>query len=390
METRPEIFIVAGDPSGDMIGSLLVAQLLRLRPDLRVTAIGGDQMARAGAEVRLNIVRDLAIIGLAEVVTKFPRLTRLFRRTVQELRERRPRTLVLIDYPGFNLRLARQARRLGLKVLYYVVPQVWAWHRGRVSRLRRDVDRALVILPFEEKFLRDAGVQAEYVGHPLLDIMILTMSRQEVFEKFKLDPEKRLIGLLPGSRRREVDAMLPIMLEAAQKIQAQDPRVQFVLPRAATIRGEQIDRHLAASSVEVKVVDSFRYNVRGAMDFALVTSGTATLETGLLLCPMVILYRVAYPTWLLAKLLVQVPYIGLINIVSGDMVAPELLQDQCTGGNVADRALRIMGDPDEMRRIRHQLERVKERLGGPGASRRAAQATLELAGLSPAAESLAS
>ena len=378
MNDRHEIFIVAGEPSGDMIGSLLVKQLLQQRPNTKITAIGGDELARAGAEVRFNIVRDLAIIGFAEVIAKFPQIRKLFRNTVDYLREHRPEMVVLIDYPGFNLRLAREAHRLGIKIVYYVIPQIWAWHKSRINKIKEYVDQSLVILPFEEKLLQEAGANVRYVGHPLLDIMILTMGRDEVFERFEFDPSKKLIGILPGSRRREVDSLLPIMLEAAEKIQAEDPNVQFVLPLASTVKRERVDGHLASAHVDVKVVNSYRYNVRSVMDMALVASGTATLETGLLQCPMVILYRVAYPTWLMAKMLVKVPYAGLINIVAGDMVVPELIQDMCTAQNAADRCLRILSDPAEVKRIKYQLAGVKEKLGGPGASRRAAESILGL------------
>jgi len=286
--------------------------------------------------------------------------------------------VVLIDYPGFNLRLAREAHRLGIKIVYYVIPQIWAWHKSRINKIKEYVDQSLVILPFEEKLLQEAGADVRYVGHPLLDIMILTMGRDEVFERFEFDPSKKLIGILPGSRRREVDSLLPIMLEAAEKIQAEEPNVQFVLPLASTVKRERVDGHLASAHVDVKVVNSYRYNVRSVMDLAIVASGTATLETGLLQCPMVILYRVAYPTWLMAKMLVKVPYAGLINIVAGDMVVPELIQDMCTPQNAADRCLRILSDPAEVERIKYQLAGVKEKLGGPGASRRAAESILGL------------
>lgn len=378
MSERDEIFIVAGEPSGDLIGSLLIDRLLRLDPELKITAVGGEQMEKAGAEIRTNVVRDLAIIGFAEVVSKFPKIRRLYNETVDYLKRHRPKVLVLIDYPGFNMKVAKAAHLLGIKVVYYVIPQVWAWHRSRIHSIRKYVDLSLVIFPFEEKLLAETGAEVAHVGHPLLDIMILTMDREEVFRRFHLDASKKLIGLLPGSRKREVDALLPVMLEAAEKIQAEMEETQFVLPRASTVSREQIDRHLAAAQVEVKVVDSYRYNVRDAMDFAIVTSGTATLETGLLLCPMVIVYKIAYPTWLIAKMLVQIPYAGLINIVAGDMVVPELLQDQCTAENVATRSLKILGDESEIEKIKYQLMRVKDKIGGSGASERAAGHILEV------------
>ena len=378
MSQGREIFMIAGELSGDLIGSMLIKRLRKLDPDLRVVGLGGERMAEAGAEIRKNLVRDLAIIGFAEVVTKFPKIRRVFYDTVEYLRERRPDAIVLIDYPGFNLRIAEQAHKLGIKVVYYVCPQVWAWHQSRVHRLRKFVDKALVILPFEEGHLRAGGVDAEFVGTPWLDAMILTMGRDKVFEHFGFDRDKLLIGLLPGSRRREVETLLPIMLEAAEKIHERLPTTQFVIPRAPTVKPEIIDHLLTMTQAPVKVVDAFRYNVRGALDFAVVASGTATLETGLLGTPMVIVYKVAYLSWLIGKRLVKIPYIGLINIVGGDMVVPELLQEQCTPQNIADRALKVLEDPREIERVKYQLSRVKEKMGGPGASLRVAETILRL------------
>jgi lipid-A-disaccharide synthase len=282
MSERPrEIFIIAGELSGDIIASMLIKQLLRQDPALKITGLGGERMAQAGATVLTNLVRDLAIIGFTEVVTKYPKIRRVFYDTVDYLREHRPEVLVLIDYPGFNLRMAEQAHNLGIKVVYYVCPQIWAWHQSRVHKIRKFVDKALVILPFEETFMRERGVNAKFVGTPWLDMMILTMNREEVFEHFGLDTSKRLIGLLPGSRRREVESLLPVMLEAAEKIQAECPDVQFVIPRATTVKPELVDHLLTMAQVPVKVVDAYRYNVRAAMDLTIVASGTATLETGL-------------------------------------------------------------------------------------------------------------
>lgn len=368
-----KIFISAGELSGDLIASMMMKRLLKLDPTLRIEGLGGERMEKAGAKIHTNLVRDLAIIGFGEVITKFPRIRRVFKRTVRFLEQWRPDVLVLVDYPGFNLRLAAQAHRLGIKVVYYVCPQVWAWHRSRIHKLRKYIDKALVILPFEESFLREGGVEAEFVGSPWLDLMILTMDRDEVFEHFALEPNKKLIGLLPGSRRREVETLLPIMLEAAEKIKARMPQVQFVVPRATTVRPELIDHLLTMAQVEVRVIDAYRYNVRAALDLAIVASGTATLETGLLGTPMLITYKVSPLSWLIGKSLVRIPYIGLINIVAGDMVAPELLQEQCTPQNIADRVIKILSDPREVERVKYHLSKIREKMGGPGASRRTAE-----------------
>jgi lipid-A-disaccharide synthase len=383
MTPAPHIFILAGEPSGDMIGALLVHQLRELCPGARISGIGGDRMIEAGADIQFNIVRDLAIIGFIEPIVKFPAIRRLFRDTYRFFREQRPDVLVLIDYPGFNLRVAREAHRQGIKTVYYVIPQVWAWHKSRVKIIRRYVDRVLPILPFEKPFLEKEGVRAEYPGHPLLDIMKLTMTRDEVFRNFDFDPAKRLIGLLPGSRRREVDTLLPVMLEAAAKIREALPEVQFFLPKAPTVDDELIREHLGRSEVEVRVLDSFRYNIRAAADFALVASGTATLETGILGCPMVILYRVSALTAAIGKVLAKVRYVGLINLVAEELVAPELLQEHCNADEAAAHAIRILSDPEEMKRVREQLAGVRSKLGDPGASRRVAEVVCELAGVAP-------
>ena len=229
MPPEREIFIIAGELSGDMIGSMLIKQLRKLDPSLRVSGLGGEKMEEAGADILVNLPRDLAIIGFAEVISKYPKIRRVFKDTVNYLRDHRPECIILIDYPGFNLRIAEQAHQIGIKVIYYVCPQVWAWHKSRIMKMRRFIDKALVILPFEETFYREQNLDAEYVGTPWFDMMVLTMRKEEVFEHFGFNPEKKLIGLLPGSRRREVETMLPIMIEAAEKIHAQRPDTQFVI-----------------------------------------------------------------------------------------------------------------------------------------------------------------
>jgi lipid-A-disaccharide synthase len=378
MPPKRSAFIIAGEFSGDLIAAMLIRRLRKLDPDIEVAGLGGERMAEAGAKLLFNLVNDLAIIGFAEVVAKYPKIRRVFLNTVAYLKEHRPDVVVFIDYPGFNLRMAEQAKKLGLKTVYYVCPQVWAWHRSRVVKIRKFIDKALVILPFEESFLRGEGIDAQFVGTPWLDAMVLTMDRQKVIEHFELDPAKKLIGLLPGSRKREVETLLPIMLEAAEKILAAEPNVQFVIPRAPTVKKEIIEHFLTMARAPVKVIDAFRYNARAAMDLAIVASGTATLETGLLGTPEVIVYKVAWLSWMIGKNLVKIPYIGLINIVAGDMIAPELIQEQCTPQNVADRCLLILQDPRERERVVYQLAKVKEKMGGKGASERVAKIVMSM------------
>ncbi len=373
MSNSRKILIIAGENSGDLHASNLVKQLKRLDPTLEFIGLGGNQMKSAGVRLILNIVDRLAIIGFVEVLSKVNKIRRLFRRVRTILEHDRPCAAILIDYPGFNLRVARIAKSMGIAVIYYISPHVWAWRKGRIREIAKYVDKMLVIFPFEEGIYREAGVDVTYVGHPSLDVMKLTMTKEQVFERFQFDPNKKLIGLLPGSRKPEVERLLPVMLEAAEMIKARIPDVQFVIPRASTVKKELIDYYIENAGIEVHVVDAHRYNVRSAMDFAIVASGTATLETAFLVCPMVILYKTSFLTWIIAKNLVSLPYIGLVNVVAGDMAVPELLQNEATPLNVANRVVKILSNPKEIETIRYELEKVKEKMGGPGASKRAAE-----------------
>jgi lipid-A-disaccharide synthase len=287
----------------------------------------------------------------------------------------KPDAVILIDYPGFNLMLvAPLARKLGIKVVYYICPQFWAWHRSRIKKFKKYCDQIYPIFPFEAKLLNQEGVKAEYIGHPLLDVMKLTMTREQVFERFGFDPDKKLIGMLPGSRKREVHTLLPIMLEAAQRLLETRNDIQFVLPRSNTISLDLIDTYLSEYDVPVKVVDQYRFNVRAALDFAWVKSGTSTLEGALLGVPFVIIYKVKYLTGYLARLIINTPFIGLPNIVAGDLVVPELLQEQATGQNLAEHTQFYLHDAAAYENMKYQLKKIRSMFGPPGSSQRTAEA----------------
>ena len=374
-----DILIIAGENSGDLHGSNLVRELFQQDPELNITGIGGGQLRMAGVDLIANIVDRLAIIGVTGVVKNAERIIRLYRKVLKYFDEVKPAAVILIDYPGFNFKVMKAARKRGIPVIYYIMPQVWAWHRSRIYTLRDSTARMLVVFPFEENLCRSVGMdQVRYVGHPLLDVMNLTMTRDEVFQKFGFDRDKKLIGLLPGSRESEIDRLLPGMIGAAERIQKVLPNVQFALPRASTIKKEAIQHYVSAADIDVKVVDAFRYNVRSVMDFALVKSGTSTLETAILVCPMVIIYKVSFLAWMIAKNVVKLPYIGLVNIIAGEMIVPELLQNEATPLNIAEKTIEILGDEKTLQNVKYDLERVKEKLGGPGASRRAAEQVIEV------------
>jgi len=374
-----DLFIIAGENSGDLHGSNLVRELLKLDPSLRISGIGGSQMRQAGVNLLANIVDRLAIIGFTGVIKNAERLFRLYRKVIHFLDDVRPAAVILIDYPGFNFKVMRAAKKRGIPVVYYIMPQVWAWHRSRIYTLKELTERLLVVFPFEKKLCESVNIkQVRYVGHPLLDVMNLTMTKEEVFAKFNFDPKKKLIGLLPGSRKPEIDRLLPAMLGAAERIQKALPDVQFALPRASTIKPELIQYYLSTANVEVSMVDAFRYNVRSAMDFALVKSGTSTLETAILGCPMVVVYKVSFIAWIIGKSVVKLPYIGLVNIIAGEMLVPELLQNEATPMNIAEKTIEMLQDEKRLEGVRYALKKVTEKLGGPGASRCAAENVLEV------------
>jgi lipid-A-disaccharide synthase len=374
-----EIFISAGEASGDLHASNLVRAIAKRAPDLRFRGLGGEKLVGAGVELIENIVDRHAHIGL-HALRSLRKYYDLLREIEEHLRRERPAAVVLLDSPEFHLRVARMATQLGIPVVYYIAPQIWAWRFGRIRRIRRDISKVLCILPFEEKIFRDHDVDVTYVGHPILDIMKLTMTRDEVFDHFGFDRAKRLVGILPGSRRQEIKRLLPTMLEAAAIIHAERPDTQFVIPRALTVSQSMLDEHLAEAQIPVHVVDEYRYNVRSAMDFCLCKSGTSTLETAFLGCPMVIVYRVDLFSGMIGQALVNLPFVGLVNIVGGEQVVPECIQTEATPHMIARRALHILGDEELYRNTQFQLRRIRERCGGPGASGRAANEVLRLIG----------
>jgi lipid-A-disaccharide synthase len=378
----PEIFISAGEASGDIHGSNLVRAVRKMDPSVGFRGLGGAKLQAAGVDLLDNIVGRHAHIGL-NAVKSLKKYFHLLSETERCLRRERPDAVVLIDSPEFHLRVARMASHLRIPVIYYIAPQIWAWRFGRIRRIRRDISKVLCILPFEEKIFRDHGVDVTYVGHPVLDIMRLTMTREEVFHHFEFDPSRRLIGILPGSRRQEIKRLLPLMLEAAEIIATQMPDSQFVLPRAPTVSRGMIDAHLERSNLRVDIVDEYRYNVRSAMDFCLCKSGTSTLETAFLGCPMVVIYRVDTFSGIIGQSLVNLPHVGLVNIVAGEQVVPECIQHEATPHRIAQRALSVLSDPELYANTRFQLRKIRERCGGPGASHRAAVEVLRSLGRLP-------
>jgi lipid-A-disaccharide synthase len=378
----PVIMLSAGEASGDLHGATLCRALRELAPGARLVGMGGARMAEAGMEVVADPT-GRAVVGMSEAVGRIPGLYRAYRALVRRIYEERPRALVLIDFPEFNLRLARQARRAGVPVVYFIPPQLWAWRRGRIRQMARRVTRVLAVFPFEQALYEEAHVGVDFVGHPLLDVLPLHLTRDDARRRLGLDPAASVVGLLPGSRREEVARLLPPMLEAARRLAAVDPRRRFLIGAAPTVDRAQVTALLAAAAEadgpRVEIVESLTHELMAGSDVVLIASGTATLEAALLGAPMVVCYRVSRLTETVARMLARVPWISLPNIVAGRKAVPEVLQDEVTGHRLASEALHLLEDAAAATAQRAAFKEIRGRLGEPGVGPRAARAVLQAA-----------
>jgi lipid-A-disaccharide synthase len=370
------VLLVAGEASGDLHGSGVVRALKELRPELDLFGIGGDRMKREGMDVVVHIAR-MSFMGFAEVLKNLGTIRQVMRMMEGLLETRRPDVVVLIDYPGFNLRFAKRAARKGIPVLYYISPQVWAWHRSRVRKMKGSVRSMKVVFPFEVDIYRNEGMDVEFVGHPIVERIGCRTSREEFFALHGLDPRKKLLALLPGSRLQEIQHILPVMLEAARLL-SDNGHVQVALGVAPNLGVSPILPHLKEGS-GVTLVENATYDLMAHADAAVVTSGTATLETGWFGTPMVVVYKTSPVTFFIGRLLVSVPYIGLVNIVAGKKVAPELIQRELTAQNLVKTVQPLLNDGVSGAAMRTELSVIRERLGKPGASRLVAKEILKAA-----------
>ncbi len=371
------ILIVAGEASGDLHGAQLAEWLRRLAPRLRLEGMGGPRMEAAGVHLVAN-VGDTAVVGLTELWEKRRALRDALRQLRGRLTGSRPSLLICIDFPDFNLLLARTAHGLGIPVCYFISPQVWAWRRGRIRTIRRVVRKMLVLFPFEEAMYRDAGVDVTFVGHPLLDVLAEVPPRQACRISLDIPESAAVLGLLPGSRRAEIRRHLPILLDAAGRVAASHPGLTLLLGLAPALDGAMLEAAVTESAVPVRVVQGRTYEVMRAADLLLAVSGTVTLEAAMLGTPMIITYRLGSLSWLLARLLVRVRFIGLPNLVANEGIVPEFVQFDATPGRLAATAAEILDSPDRQARMRTALEDVRLRLGSPGAAERAAREVLAL------------
>ena len=378
------IMIIAGEASGEMHGAAVVAALKARSPGIDIFGVGGDRMKRAGCALVYHIER-FSVMGLTEVVRHLPFIRRALRRLDGLLESRRPDLVILIDYPDFNLRLARKARRRVIPVLYYISPQVWAWRPRRIHAIVRNVDCMAVVFPFEVEMYEKAGGKVVFVGHPLLEVLESRQTRTEFCEAAGLDPDRPIIGMLPGSRTLEVERMLPAMVGTLRNVQQDLPGVQGVVGLAPTVSGTDLAASLAGNAaleddvMKMPVVKNRTYEVMKHADLLLVTSGTATLESACFGTPLLVLYRMSRLSWWIARRLVRIPDIGLVNVVAGRRIAPEFLQEAVDPETLSPVVLDLLKDPAKREAMANELREVRSRLGTPGASSRVAGLALDMA-----------
>ncbi len=370
-----KILVIAGEASGDLHGAGVVRALKAQRPDLEIFGVGGDKMAAAGMD-NIFHVRELAVMGFLEVLKHLPVLRAVEKTLAAVVAGKQPDVLLLIDYPGFNLRFARKVRRPGMKIVYYISPQVWAWNPGRVKKMQSLIDKMLVVFEFEREIYTRAGIDAEFVGHPILETVSEAQDRKGFCRRYDLDPAKPILGLFPGSRKQEIERIFPAMLGAARMLQAK-LGVQPVVGVSSLLDYEYVKGFIRGDS-PVRLLQNATHDVMQNADLAVVTSGTATLETGYFGTPMIVVYKTSWVTYLIGRLLVRVKNIGLVNIVAGRRVVPELIQHRATPARIAAEAERLLTDPAARKAIAADLGVISARLGTPGASKRVADAILGL------------
>jgi len=367
-----KILIVAGETSGDLHGAHLVKAALSLDPKLRFYGLGGEHLRSTGTEVIFDS-SEVAVVGIVEVFSKLRSIFRAFRWLKRSLHWDTPALAILIDFPDFNLRLAKEANKRSIPVFYYISPQVWAWRAGRVKKIAKLIPKLVVILPFEVPFYRQRGVDCEFVGHPLIDIVKPHLSKEEALEIFRLDKDKRTIGLLPGSRREEVQKLLPVLLKSAHLLSRDFPNLQFIIPLAPAINRFEIEEYIGRFNVDIRVVEHYIYDVLNICDLIITASGTATLEAAIMNTPMIIVYKVSFLSYLVGRLLVKVKNIGLVNLIAEKRIVPELIQGEASPVNIFNETSKMLKNPRLLFTIKGELEKVKQKLGNPGASQRAAQ-----------------
>jgi len=369
--------MVAGEASGDLHGSHLVKEMLSLDPTLQFYGVGGKKMKNEGVELIADS-KEMAVVGITEVLLKLKRIYQIYRKLKNSLTSNSPSLVILIDYPDFNLRFAREAKKKNIPIVYYISPQVWAWRKGRIKKIGRLIKKMIVIFPFEKKIYEEAQIDVDFVGHPLLDAIRSQFSREEAFQQFSLSSGVTTIGLLPGSRMNEVKRHLPPMIKAIPLISKQINPVQFIIPVAPGLDLGEVQNLVGSKRENIRVVENNIYDVMRISDVVIVASGTATIEAAIMGTPMIVVYRVSPLTYLLGKMLIKVKNIGMVNIIAGKTVVPELIQKDVTPEKITSAVVQILENPSKQEEIKKELNSLKEKIGKSGASFRAAQIIISL------------
>ena len=378
---KRKIMIVTGEASGDLHGANLVRSLQSKEPDLQFCGMGGPELVACGVEILYDAAK-VSVVGFFEVFSHLKDIWLAQRALRRRLATDPPDLLILIDLPDFNLILAKKAKKLGIPVYYYISPQLWAWRSGRVKTMKARVDKIGVILPFEEDFFHQRGVEAQYVGHPLLDTVETSATREQFCELHDISCDTRCIGLFPGSRKREVSSLLPIFLSAAETLQKNSPQKNvFFIPRASTIGDQEFDAaglRRYQQHLDIRIIEEDRYNMMAACDAVVTASGTVTLELAILEVPMIVVYKLAPLTYQLGKRLVKIDFFSLVNLIAGYAAVPELLQHEVTAEKIAAELAAITTLPARKRIMKQALKEVRDKLGERGASNKAATAALQM------------
>jgi lipid-A-disaccharide synthase len=375
-DSKNKLMIITGEVSGDLIGGSLIRELKSLKLDLYVNGIGGDRMKSEGMEV-LYHTDQMAFLGFAEVVKHLPFFRKVQNNLIDVIKKEKINCVVLIDYPGFNLSIAKKLKPLGVKVIYYVSPQLWAWAKGRVKKVRRLVDKMLVVFPFEVEFYQKENVKVEYVGHPLVERInqYKFLSRDEFYSKFNLDEQKEILLVMPGSRKQEVKAIFPEIIIAAVRI-AKQFNLQVVVARSKNIDEKYLRQN--SSSEKYITIEDHNYELMKYSHFGIIKSGTSTLEAGFFALPMIVIYKTNPLTYLIGKQLVKLDRIGMVNILLDEMVVPELIQGEANPENIFNTASKILSDDQVYENAKIKLGKIREKLGSDGASKKAALSILEI------------
>ncbi len=377
MKNTKHVLIVAGEASGDMHASNLVKALRNIDPGLEFFGLGGKKLKEAGVNLYFDIVQ-LAVVGFFEVLKNIKKFRGIFKGILKEVDRVNPELAILVDYPGFNLRLAGELKKRNIPIIYYISPQVWAWGENRIKFIKKTIDRMIVVFKFEEELYKKHGIPVSFVGHPLIDVVKPKISKEKLFNELNLGLNSPVFALLPGSREKEVKSLLPVMLDTASLIhKSLGGEAGFLILRSPAVTQEVFNEILKRYELPVELISDMTYDGLAACDFALVASGTATLETAILGVPMVILYKVSFLTWAYLKMVIKIPYIGLVNVIKKERFIAEFIQYDARPRRIADYIIRTFRDYSRMNEIKHKLSYVTAQLGEKGASERAARIIID-------------